>query len=512
MSEYIQLQSGIIIAESEFAEMKQARPEMREVATTRDGRDITRGYVDSLPLLQPQDNILQARGAGDYAIYDEILRDDQVSATFQQRRLAVVSREWEVMPGGKKRRDKQAADHLSEVLESIRWDSVTDKMLYGVFYGYAISEALWARDGRHITLDALKVRDRRRFAFAPDSSLRLKTSANPNGEELPPRKFWHFATGASHDDEPYGLGLAHWLYWPVLFKRNGLKFWLIFLEKFGMPTGMGKFPVNATADERNRLLQAVQAIQADAGIIIPDGMQLELLEAARSGSADYSKIYDRMDAAISKVTVGQTMTTDNGSSRSQAEVHMDVRQDLVKADSDLVCYSFSRSIGRWLTDWNYPGAEYPTVWRRIDDEPDLKPQAERDKVIYDMGFKPTLAYVKETYGDGWEERDPQPSQTTGKKPVQPAGEQPNNAEFAETLQRDVVDAYVDRMQENTAPAFDTMIDRVRQLLDEVDSLEEFEQRLLGAFNYLEPGELASVMRMGMATAELAGRYEVQEGE
>ena len=29
------------------------RPEFREVATTLDGRDITRGFVDALPLLPP---------------------------------------------------------------------------------------------------------------------------------------------------------------------------------------------------------------------------------------------------------------------------------------------------------------------------------------------------------------------------------------------------------------------------------------------------------------------------
>ena len=53
---------------------------------------------------------------------------------------------------------------------------------------------------------------------------------------MPDRKFWTISTGAEHSDEPYGVGLARSLYWPVWFKRNNVQFWLIFLEKFGMPT------------------------------------------------------------------------------------------------------------------------------------------------------------------------------------------------------------------------------------------------------------------------------------
>jgi hypothetical protein len=85
---------------------------------------------------------------------------------------------------------------------------------------------------------------------------------------------------------------------------------------------------------------------------------------------------------------------------------MDVRQELVKADSDLVNASANQAWVRWLIDWNYPGAAYPTLWRRLEDEPDLKPQAERDKILFDMGYTPNPAYVVETYGEGFEQPEP----------------------------------------------------------------------------------------------------------
>ena len=475
----------------------EAGPVLDEIATTAGGRDITRGFVDSLPLLPSQDRLLRGRGGGDYLLYEEILRDDQVATALQQRRRAVVSYEWEVAAGGPAAADLEAAEFLRETLKSIRWDAVTDRMLYGVFYGFAVAECLWARDGDRVVLEAVKVRKQRRFRFAPDGSLRLRTMQAPQGEVLPEKKFWAFSCGADNDDEPYGLGLAHWVYWPVFFKRNGVKFWLIFLEKFGAPTALGRYQPNATEPDKARLLEALRAIQTDAGIILPHGMEIELIEAARSGTVDYAALVDRMDASISKVIVGQTMTVDPGSSRAQAEVHLAVRQDIVKADADLVCESFNRGPAHWLTEWNFPAAAMPQVWRKVEVPADLKALAERDKTIVDMGFRPSLRYVQETYGGDWVE---------AQRPAAPGGA----PQFAEAAQGGAVDGYVDQLEQASAEVLDGLGDRVRQLVAEADSVEQLRDRLLEVYGKMDPASLADLMQRALAAAELAGRFEASK--
>jgi phage gp29-like protein len=516
MAGYIQRGSGLIIPAS-FAETAPAG----EVATTRDGRDITRGYVDPMVLLLPQDEILLARGAGNQALYREVLRDDQVASVLQQRRRAVVSAEWEVQPGGAKRQDKAAADALRDWLTGVNlgldddqharlpqpgWDAVTDKMLFGLFYGYAVAECLWGRDGRHITLDAVRVRDRRRFAFDGAMRLRLRTMSKPEGELLPPRKFWAFATGADHDDEPYGLGLAHWLYWPVLFKRQNLKFWLIFLEKFGQPTVTGKYASNAGPLERQRLLQAVEAVRTDTGVIIPEGMALELLEAARSGTADYTALFDRMNAAITKVVLGHTGTSDSTPGKLGSEdMAQDVREDVIKADADLVCDSFNRGPARWLTQWNYPNAAAPRVWRRTEQPEDLNAVAERDKTIVDMGFRPSLRHVTDTYGGEWTERAP----CVPDGP--PTGAQPGrSAEFAEDAPDapDMPELQAERLDQELGPATDAWIDELRARVEAAESLQALRDELLEAYPGMEPERFAAVMREALASAQLAGRYDI----
>ncbi len=487
----------------------QPKPEShREIASIGGGRDITRGYL--APLLVPQDTLLAARGGGDLRLYEQVLSEPQVQSTLQQRRNAVVSCEWDVRPGGDAPIDAEAADFLKQQLTRINWDAVTGGMHYGVFYGYAVAELIYGQEGRHVTLEAIRVRNRRRFAFDEHQGLRLRTFANMlPGEEAPAPYFWHFRTGADHDDEPYGLGLAHWLYWPVLFKCNGIKFWLVFLEKFGMPTAVGKYDQGASAEERGKLLAAAAAIQTDAGIIMPADMQLELLEAARSGTADYKTLHDTMEETIAKVVLGQTLTSQvgqNGGNRALGNVHMAVRQDLVKADSDLICESFNTGPARWLTQWNFPGAAIPQVFRDVEENEDLGARATRDKAISEIGFKPTLDYITQTYGGEWEEK-------AAPAPAPPFGggnQDAGNAAFAEgaTLPPDAPAMMLAQADRVMRPAMATWIEQIRTLVEQADSLEQIRDALHQLAPDLSLDEYTSAMQQALAAAALAGRYEV----
>lgn len=480
------------------------KPEQNEIATTRDGRDITRGFVDGLPLLPTTDKLLMLKGGGDLMIYQEVMRDEHVKACFEQRVRAVVSKPWEVRPGGTKRIDKLAAEFIDEQCKAIKFDSITEKMLYGVFYGYGVGEALYAVEDGKVVLDTgrggIKVRDRRRFGFAPDMSLRLKTSANPMGEALPAKKFWHFATGSDHDDEPYGLGLAHWLYWPVFFKRSGIKFWLVFLEKFGMPTAVGKYPGGTGKPDQDKLLEALGAIQTDSAIIIPEGMTAELLEATRGGTADYTALYDRMDAAIARATLGQTASTQGTPGRlGNDDLQGDVRLDIIRADADLVCMSFNATVVKWLVEWNFPGAALPQVWRKCEDEEDQNTTSERDERISKMGFKPTLKYIQEVYGGEWVEVEVKPD--PGVQPVKPNA---GGAQFAEAV-FDELDAFAEDLAGDWERVMDPLIAPIAALASDVESYEEFQARLPALIQGMDQTRLREAMAQGQFAARLWGK-------
>ena len=368
--------------------------------------------------IEPSDSVLRARGGVDtLEIYKELLRDDQVRSTFQQRRTAVTQAELIVDPGGEDAASKAAAEALKENLARLRWDDITDKALYSVFYGWGVAEVIWEPVDNLVAIAEIKVRDRARFRFGRDGTLYLRSLTGQNGGlvPMPERKFWTLSTGADNDDEPYGLGIAHSIYWPVWFKRNDIKFWLTFLERFGQPTSIVKIPAGQINDPTvvENAVSLLKNIATDAGLVVPDNVVVELLEAARTGAADYDAMRQAMDAAIAKVVLSQTMTTDDGSSLAQAKVHQGVADHVVKSDADFVCESFNRTVVRWWTEWNFPNALPPRVWRQTEPPEDLNARALRDSNIIKLGYEPTEEYILETYGDGWVKKKEQPAPAMG---------------------------------------------------------------------------------------------------
>lgn len=456
-------------------ENKPVKPATEELARVRgNGTMVGGSFVE---LLHHDDTVLLTTGR-DYRLYRETLRDDQCASTFGDRRLAVTSKEWQVDAGGDSALDEQAAEFLREELQRIEFDRITNGMLYARWYGHAVGECMFEVVDDQIRLADVIVRDRSRFAYSNDRGAPWLLNERGQWERMPERKFWTISTGADHDDSPYGLGLAHYCYWPVFFKRNGLKFWLVFVEKFGSPTAVGKIPGGKWDDEhlKDQVLDALLSFSSESAIVVPEETTVELLEAARSGTGTYDELYDRMDAALAKVIIGQTASTQGTPGKlGNEDMQGDVRLDLVKADADLVCESFNRQVATWLTEWNFPGAKVPKVWRKVEPDEDLKSVAETDAAIAALGFEPDEKYIQERYGDHWK-----------KKAVQDLG--------AGLLGPD---------GKPMPPQ-----DRIRKVAAEAAA--EFAE--LGAISTLKAGKRADQEAMKAAAFHLATRYEGTIGE
>nr|VFK58212.1 MAG: Mu-like prophage protein gp29 [Candidatus Kentron sp. UNK]VFK68317.1 MAG: Mu-like prophage protein gp29 [Candidatus Kentron sp. UNK] len=489
------------------------KPDTREIAIIGEGRDITRGFVDQLPLLEPQDEILTLEGNGELEVYEEIYQDWDVFQAFTQRQLAVISREWAVKPGGEGRKDKIAADHLREVLQDIPFDEITKKMLFGVYYGYAVAECLWAvREGR-IVPQSIPVRNRKRFRFDTEKKLRLITMANPvEGEPLPPRKFWVFSTGADNDDDPYGRGLAHWLYWPVFFRRGGVEFWLKLLDRFAVPTAIGEY---SQKEDEPKLYQALVALQNSAAVTIPEGTKIMLLEATRTGDVKNEAFQQLMSDAITKIILGQTASSSGTPGKlGDEKLQSTVREDIVKSDADLLCASFNNQVVAWMTEWNFPGARPPQVWRVMEQPDDLDEISARDERIRKLGYRPTQKYINDTYGEGWEPdnaatRDASPEEPTGKEEKKSKEfSAPDNAPARES---DSTDAQLRALRQTGGRAVAGMTDKIEALLGQVGSLAEFRGRLQREIPGMDKSAFANAMGQAVLAAHMAGRYDILQG-
>jgi len=379
-----------------------------EIATIAKDIDIFAGWLQRL---ENPDPVLRTEAAGKgLKLYDEIDRDPHASSVLQQRILAVVGKEWEVIPAKSARKlgrpastsqEQIVADYVSSVLENCNFDQARQEILKAILYGYYTVEVIWKVENSQVTIRKLIGKHPRRFIFTPERELRLLTLQNMiEGETLPDRKFITFTYGDS--DNPYGKGLGQKLWWPVWFKKNGIKFWLVFLEKFGMPTVKGKYPPGTKPELQKALLEAIEAIQTDTGIKIPDSMDIEFLEASRAGTVTYEQLCDYMDRQISKAVLGQTLTTEikGEGSYAASQTHNEVRQEIIEADADLLDGCLNDTLIRWIVDYNFPGVSaYPKIKTFAGAKPDLRQQSEIDKTLaVDIGVDIGRSYFYETYG------------------------------------------------------------------------------------------------------------------
>jgi phage gp29-like protein len=384
--------------------------------------DLYRQFLQKDGRLWNEDPVLMLEAGGDLRLYKDLLRDDHVKSTLEQRATAVTSATWTVQPGDESERAKEAADFVEANLKRVGFDRVTRLMLYAVHYGFSVAEILWQvmpyKGSPKFQWQAIKPRDRARFLFTPAGRCFLNTGQYDDETkgriwcDATPEApyFWIISTGDDYGDNPYGLGLAHQLFWLVRFKRDVIRWWMIYNEKYAIPTTVGTFPRNATVDERTRLLAALRSVLTENGVIIPEGFTLENLEAKRQGSSDYKSFIQFIDEAISKIVLGQTLTTqvgDHGGNRALGQVHESVGAKVQKADADLVCETLNEGPVTWLVQRNFGlDCPMPIVKREVEEKVDLTALASQLGELDAMGFRPLLELIQNNWGADFEDLGP----------------------------------------------------------------------------------------------------------
>ncbi len=310
--------------------------------------------------------ILSRGGGKGLEIYEEIERDTEAYALLQKRKSTLIERDWEVVAGGDSARDLEAAEFVTQQFKQIPFERMCENLLDATLKGYSIIEIVWQRFENRIIPKKIVSQEQRRFVFDEHWQPRLLTWTSMfKGEELPARKFMVHRFGVK-GNRPYGLGMGTRLFFPVMFKREGIAFWLKFLEKFASPTVVGKTPYGTLEGDQRKLLDTLQRFHSDGAITVPLDVEVALLEATRSGSMSGFEWCNYWDKQMSICILGETLTTDIGSvgSLAAAQVHSGVLDKLVDSDSDLLSDTLYEQLITWMIEYNYPGAAVPRVVRR----------------------------------------------------------------------------------------------------------------------------------------------------
>jgi len=373
-----------------------------------------------------RDPLLAKRTPGEdyawpYGLFEEALdKDAHLSALVNQRKAALLGWERSVVPADASPQAARVAEFVEEALEGIGtgdgpqatgcgFERGLSELLDAVPYGLAVSEVVWERrapvgGGSGALVPArLLSRHPRRFVFSAEGDLRLLTEAEPvKGEGLPKRRFMVFAPYGRHED-PYGLPQLRCVWWLAWFKRQVLRFWVMYCEKYCTPTAVLRHPLGATDREQAAYRRIVGSLQQETGLVVPEGVGLELLEAQRGGGVEsYRELVNFANAEMSKALLGQTLTTEAGESGSYSlgKVHQAVREDIVRSDAQALTALLNGTLVRWIVDLNFPPGQrlYP-AWRLAPPvKSDLRLQLEIDRFFGEQGLSLDSAELYGRYG------------------------------------------------------------------------------------------------------------------
>ena len=471
----------------------------KEVAT----RNVAE-FVSGLDYLPNPDTILKNNG-GNIKVYREMI-DAHLDAVKNKRFASITSRAWTI-DGSKG--DQKKAKFVEEYLWNIDLRNVISQMLEAIGFGYAVHEIVWNTVqtdlGTLILPTAIKDRKQEWFKFDSDSKLLLQTN-DGSRREMPERKFL-VTRNRPTTANPYGNAVYSRCFWPLAFKKGGLKFWMLFVEKYGMPKAIGKVPPTATEKEQQDFLKMLVGLVRDAVAVIPQTGSVELLEAGAANANPHKAIVDWADQAMSKAWLGETLTTEqtsSGGTQAMATVHNDVRADLALDDAAMIESSINQLI-RWIYEINWPN-EKEIPWMNIILPEDLQEaRLNRDIKLTQLGVKFNAQYITDIYGIDekyFEMVEPQPQGGMFAEGPEKKGKVRNTSHEL----RKQVNAFTEHL-ENECEKVDILAP-IRELVENAKSLEEVRDKLIGCYAEMPMDKIAEEMEQAFLAADLAGRFSI----
>ena len=383
----------------------------------------------------------------------------------------------------------------------------------GLGYGAALTEIHWAVRGGSVVIERLEPKPCHQLTYVnhddPETLLefpRWVTRANARGEELDRRRFFLYAplAGRRH---PTRAGMYRGLVWYWLFSQFTIKDWLAFNEVFGAPLRIGKYAAaSATDDDKQALREALAALGQDGYGLIPDHMMIEIIEAARSGTATFRPAADYFNAEKSKRVLGQTLTTEqqgSSSSLAMAEVHERGEDQIVADDAAAIAAAFTRDVIEPLVVFNFgPQAAYPYLSIPTEPAKNVGAALYHAEKLGALGYTVPVEDLQELTGFTLAPRDPPAETADAANAALNAAQIPEHGRAAAAVM--VADALFESARgELLERAYAELTELVAGTLDDNGVMAE----PLTGEQLADTGYLDTILRLGL-TAQVAAHAAV----
>ena len=353
------------------------------------------GMYNITSRLPNPDILLRKTGRGISALR-ELKSNYQVGACIESRKSGITSKKWRLV---KNNCDENNFLFIENIFKNLDIHKLIEDILEAPLFGFSPIEITYKAENGQIIPTKLTSKPQEWFYFSSEGKFFFNSKEEPvlidenNPKFLLPRHRADFLN-------PYGECLLSRCFWNVTFINGGMEFWLKFMEKYGTPWAIGKYDRSMNEDEQKQLFKMLKRMIQDAVATIPQDGTVELINAGdKSGSNDiYQSFISKCEDNISKVILGQTLTTDVGKkgSYAAANIHQQVRGDLIQNDIRLVENTINDFIKK-VYSLNFNDFDMPSFEIYTEEETNMN-TAERDSKVKDLGVHFTRKYLKKAYG------------------------------------------------------------------------------------------------------------------
>jgi hypothetical protein len=327
-----------------------------------------------------------------YDIYRDVILDTQVASCLQSRQVATTGAKFRLVDeNGVENKD------LTKLFKTKWFHDFVSNAVDTKYWGFTLHQLGPIQNDKFMWVDFID-----RYNVKPELQFQIVTENTYQSVGLnytdPLYRDWVIPDG-NHNDK----GILEKVALMQLYKRWALGAWSEYMEIYGQPTRIGKTDVR---DEEafGNMINMLSNMGTNAWGVFNTDDSLEFIDSMKSTTGDsiYEHLIKYCDEQIAKIIVGQTMTSENGSSRSQAEVHERVARAIFLDDQIEIEYLINDELIPRMIKLGRGGLYQKLANHTFEfyheEEISLKERSEIDKNITAMGKQLTDNYIISKYG------------------------------------------------------------------------------------------------------------------
>lgn len=314
-------------------------------------------------------------------VYEDILLDGHLTGITSNRTLRTTNKNFVFTIDG------VVNDDLTQLIKYKEWfENVIEWCHESVFYGYSL---IWFSKTSKGEIHEVQLVPR--GLVVPEKKLLLYDINANQGIDytLLPEVLLY---GQMYD----AVGLLEKAAIYSILKRHSWGSWDEFEELFGVPIRIAKI-ASQSEIVKNEVADWLNQMGSAAYGVFPMGTEVDIKENSKSDAFNvfYQKI-KALDAEMSKLILHQTMTTDNGSSKSQGNTHENTLEEVIYADEKKILAFLNNKLVPAMRAIGYQIPDKAKI--SIEKTTDPEKQITIDGTLLSNGYVLTKDYIEKTYG------------------------------------------------------------------------------------------------------------------